>query len=345
MILFLIILFFITWYIEALFDLKLYKYFFPKYYDDEDNNLGLNKLTYKDLNLSEDIMKDVERGYDIAKNESLVICGLARNVEKTIEKAKKKLEYIGSKFKDYKIVIFENDSEDNTREILKKWANVNKNVKLLECEEFGSKNCKLRTKKGYDLGMFSENRIQRMAIYREQYLDYIKKNLNSYTYTLISELDLEGNQYIDGIFHSIGHPKDWDAIFINGRAPIQGIPSIFDIMYDALAYLDISQEFQDMDKSVIATSITKNLFNSNYKLFNSEELVEVKSAFNGYALYKTDSLVNCSYLGDTECEHINLHKCMYNNGGKLYINPLWKGYFNIQGPQGPIEFIKSLITS
>jgi hypothetical protein len=46
-----------------------------------------------------------------------------------------------------------------------------------------------------------------------------------------------------------------------------------------------------------------------------------------------------TYIGNEKlCEHVNLNMCMHLNGEKIYINPLWKGYFTRQGPRlGPIS--------
>ena len=68
------------------------------------------------------------------------------------------------------------------------------------------------------------------------------------------------------------------------------------------------------------------------------QMIPVKSAFNGYGLYKIKSIMNSSYLGNLQCEHLNLAKDMINNKKKLFINPLWVGYFNKQGPKGGLIY-------
>ena len=108
-----------------------------------------------------------------ASKSKVVICGLARNIEKLFNILKERLEKTGSYFLDYKIVLFENNSNDNTRNLLKKWSNDNKNVILLECCSLGNCGCHLK-KLAIDknkIGMFETERMRKMALYRNKYLD------------------------------------------------------------------------------------------------------------------------------------------------------------------------------
>jgi hypothetical protein len=328
------ILFFILWEIESYFNLKFYKYFFPKYYDDDKNS----ELSIKNM-YSPKIDSEIKNGESIAKSSSIVICGLARNISHVLEKTQKKLEKIGSFFNKYHIVIFENDSTDNTREIIKKWSKENKNVTLIDCvDENGNSNeCKFNLETGYDMGAISLNRSKKMAVYREQYLNYVKKKFKHYDYMLVADLDIEGNMNYDGLFHSLSQ-NNWGGICINGRGNVPVFFGLLSMMYDTLAYVP-----KDSDYNNIKYNVFKNLFYSNYEILNSEKLIEVTSAFNGYSLYKIPYVINSTYIGDTCCEHINLHINIIKNGGKIYINPLWTGYFNLQGPQGPINLLKMFI--
>jgi hypothetical protein len=327
MLMLLVVAVLILWEIEISFGLKPYIYLHPECYDDVNHgDIELDKDDYPPK-----IFKDIEKGKDMAKNKTIAICGLCRNTETSLPKMKKKLESLGSKFKDYEIVLFENDSTDNTRELIKEWCKENDKVILLECDE--AKDCKLNEKHGYDGS--NNRRLEKMANFRERYLKYVKEK--EFDYMLVVDMDLEGNQVIDGIFNSIGHTdQDWGAIFINGRVAWPIIQCSH--LYDSLAF--IPENIPDNDLELPATGRNKfNLLLANLNLYNKTELHEVKSAFAGFGLYKVPALKNCSYIGNNNlCEHVNLNICMYKQGEKLYINPLWKGYFNRQGPQtgGPL---------
>jgi hypothetical protein len=92
-----------------------------------------------------------------------------------------------------------------------------------------------------------------------------------------------------------------------------------------------------------------NLFSLFYKtqkmdyLIKKRHFIPVKSAFNGYAIYKIKSLNGCSYINnDNLCEHINLAKCLNDKNEKMFINSYWEGYFNIQG-DNPIKVFNNML--
>lgn len=272
--------------------------------------------------------KDINKGHLRASQSKIAICCLARNNENVVEKSKNRFEYIGSHFKDYKIVLFENDSSDNTRDLLTQWSNENSNVVLLDCCEMGSCDCKLKQKSGYSMGSYSLQRLAKMARFRQEYLNFVNQKCADYDYMLVVDFDLDGNADINGLFDSLAK-DDWGAIFCNGRTSIPGCFGLITVPYDSLAYIDENSSYDNITVS------TFNLFHNNMSmemLVNTSHFGRVKSAFNGYGLYKINVLKNCSYIGDDNlCEHINLAKCINDKGEKMFINNKWLGYFNRQG--------------
>lgn len=287
----------------------------------------LHPKKYNILTLEEYDNKNSTSGKNIAKNSRIAICSLGRNISKSFSSNSKNFEYIGEQFGDYKIVFFENDSVDNSRDLLTNWATENKNVVLLDCCNLGSCDCKLKTKKGYDIGWNSTERMSAMSDYRNKYLNYVKNNLPDYDYMLVVDFDLDGAASIEGIYDSL-YQTDWDAIFCNGKFPIPGTFGLVLMTYDALAFVDINKDYK--------VKITNYELLKNYITINGKKdinMMPVKSAFNGCGLYKVNSIKNCSYDGNLSCEHANLAKQIYDGNGKLYINKNWSGYFGIQGPE------------
>ena len=68
--------------------------------------------------------------YDKVEN-SAVLGGTARDIEKFLKNTIKKLEMISEIFQKYQIIIYENDSKDNTLNILNNWKNNNKNIEII----------------------------------------------------------------------------------------------------------------------------------------------------------------------------------------------------------------------
>lgn len=289
-----------------------------------------NKLKLSDENIN--------KGYLRASQSKIAICCLARNNTDVVAKSRIRFEHIGSYFKEYKIVLFENDSSDNTRNLLKNWEDENENVILLDCCKMGSCDCKLNEKAGYSHGTYSSKRLGKMARFRQQYLDFVNHNLSNYDYMLVIDFDLDGNADINGLFDSIAK-DDWGAIFCNGRNPIPGCFGLITIPYDSLAYIPETSNYDREDNVSSLRLFYKNI-SMEILAFNNH-FGRVKSAFNGYGLYKIKVLENCSYIGnDNLCEHINLAKCINDKEEKLFINGNWYGYFNRQG-DNPFKLLTS----
>ena len=69
-----------------------------------------------------------EAGLEHMSASSVVICGIARDCSSQLFKLIPKLETLGDIFKSYKVVVIENDSVDDTAEVVLAWAAKNQNV-------------------------------------------------------------------------------------------------------------------------------------------------------------------------------------------------------------------------
>jgi hypothetical protein len=318
----------ISFCVEFSIDYNFHEYFNPKLYNKYGNHLIHNDNEY---------IKNVIIGKKKTAESKIVICSLARNISDIFEKSKSRLEYIGSFFNEYKIILFENDSYDDSRELLKSWTHSNNNVILLECCDFTNCDCKLKTKTGYEYGSFSKERLSKMAFYRQQYLNFVNKYFKNFDYMLVVDFDLNGCINVNGLFDSIAK-EEWGAIFCNGRISIPGLFGLKTFPYDSIAVLFMEDDYNIKSYDFIET-INKTL-KMEYNGYNSH-YYEIKSAFNGYGLYKIKNLEGCSYISNSNaCEHINLAKCLHDKGEKMYINYYWDGYFNRQG-DSLINILKS----
>lgn len=304
--------------LDYCFSPNLHKFWYPKYY---------NNITFKDDQID---TSRVELGRERAKNQSIVICGLARNNYDVLVKNIPKIDAMGSLFNRYKVVVFENDSADATRQLLKQWES----AVVLECPE--EPNCKLKQRLMYDLGTLSKSRIDKMSDYRNRYLEYVKQNYSDYDYMLVIDLDFEGSISFDGLLHSLSF-DNWDGICINGRCPFPGTFGAATMAYDSLAYqplgdnTDYKIDQKTLDsKLYLLNNLLFNLYTLNKDILTNNELIPVNSAFNGCAIYKMDSIRKARYSNYASCEHIGFHRSI---GGKIYINPYWKGYSGYQGPR------------
>lgn len=269
----------------------------------------------------------IKNGFVKMKNTKIIFSGLCINIEKNILNLKNRFEQLGSYFKDYKVIIFENDSIDNTRNLLKKICKENNNFHLIECED--AINCKYNTLQAKEHGIFSDKRMQKMIKYRNILLNNIKKYYANYDVICMTDLDISGPININGIAHSFGLYDRWDAISaygINGITLTAGQP----MYYDLIAYKDEKYD------------INKNLFDIipiSYIMYTKkigDDIIKVKSAFAGLELIKMNVImsgVDYTPLDNKyTCEHIIFHDNMINhNYNNIYINPNMIVLVGIQG--------------
>lgn len=268
----------------------------------------------------------IARGRAWARQNRLNVCFIARDCEASLRANIPVLEAWGALFGAYRVVAFENDSRDGTRDAIKEWAASNPRVKLLSCSE--EKHCKLAHATGYSSGQFSKNRIQKMGEYRERYLDELRNHAHDpYELTMVVDIDLDlGTVPHQGLLSALAIPYRWDAIFHNGRSNVPGTFGMLTVPYDAMAY-----ESDNKTHSQIPTllQMMQNYINLLSVYSRHLTFTRVGSGFNGIALYKTDSLLRSSYLNDGTplCEHVVLHAPMKDK----YASSEWVGYHARQG--------------
>jgi glycosyltransferase involved in cell wall biosynthesis len=259
------------------------------------------------------------RGEEKMRNSSVSICSIVRDCESNLKKNIPGVELLRSLFKESEIVVFENDSKDNTKEILKAWQRNSKNIHVFT-DTFGSTTIPT---KGSIKGnpFYSISRIEKMVLYRNKYMNFLNTQGNDRDFVIIIDLDISGFD-IDGIANSFGSTTDWDCISANGTS----LSSRFRRQYhDAYALI----EYDKMNQIQTEQSIKLNRIRYSY-LQKGMPLFPVDSAYGGVAIYKWPSVKNIYYsclLNDdirVQCksEHVGLHKTMKENGsGKIYINP------------------------
>ena len=81
--------------------------------------------------------------------ESVVIVGCAKNIEKNLPTSLKKIDMLINLFEKSNVIIFENDSTDNTLNILTKWKGDRNNIEIIS--EIKENNPILRKDRTYRL--------------------------------------------------------------------------------------------------------------------------------------------------------------------------------------------------
>ena len=282
------------------------------------------------LNITPAFTRQAEKGKAEMKESSIVICALGRNISDVFESNREKLERIGSMFKTYKIVLFENDSTDDSRDLFQEWEKANPQVILLQCfDESGSRECKYNSKSGYADGSLHPNRFHRMAYYRNQYLNYVKNHMPNYDYMMVFDFDTKGGISLDGIAHNFDPtvlPK-WDMVCASGYLMCPWIIMGGRVLYDSIAFVPYKKHFYEK-----ASSFRLGLtMNRTCKKPIGSHLVPIYSGFNGLAIYKIPAIMNANYSAP-RCEHLGFHRDMIRQGKKLFMSPSMVMYIPSGGP-------------
>lgn len=276
----------------------------------------------KDIFLINTIYQDqynqkIEKGIEYLKNSKIVIVGLCRNLEKRIISNLEKINtLLDNKCLEYKIILFENDSIDNTKEHISNYQQQNKNIILLS-ENYNRPH----------FGSIKNNkRTEALAEYRNNLKKYVQQNYSDFDFTIMMDLDFS-DLSIEGIYNSFGWLKEFNTI--GGMAGNNfEIKSIFDNTppmiwnYDSWAFR--GSWWEDLDYQ------PKNTFNQYNSMFwfgmwvlpIGSQPVTINSAFGGCCIYRNEFFLSGNYNGQ-DCEHVTFHYSIKNNNPnfQLFLNP------------------------
>ena len=264
--------------------------------------------------------------------KSLIVCGIVRDCAKGIQRNRPVIDQLCSMAKNAKVVLFENDSKDETKKQLAQWAQECDYV-YARCENFNTITIPTPQEASGANPAFSKKRITKMAHYRNQYLNYIDANNLSADYVIVVDLDLKRID-IDGILQSLSIADTWDMIAANGV--IYSPSAFFRCRYnDTYALVENGEETLPQTEQ----SIQEKQYKWAY-LKKNMPLVPVYSAFGGLAIYKFEALKDCKYSVlknedsrvEVRCEHFALCEDMHKRGyNRMFINPAMKVIYGSYG--------------
>ena len=239
-------------------------------------------------------------------NKKVVFCIPVRNESSNLKSLFKTLDKLNLKFEDYFIIFVESDSSDNSSDLIKKYLERRKGVLI-------NKNLQ---------GI--ENRVMRLAISRNEYLNFIKNDQSLKTYDLMIVLDCGG---VNG---SLTAKKIKNAILENensiGIFPTQKFLyyDIWTLRIDNIINYDC---FEELFKSYKKNSkIRKIFFNLIGKFLFINFIIKTKkinviSAYGGMGIYKLNKVIDFTYDSNNgkNCEHVEFNKQIYKKYGNCLV--------------------------
>ena len=244
---------------------------------------------------------------------NVLVCGIGHNVAHAIPGLKRGLMNTLKHFHDYRMFWYENDSTDDTRELMNEWAAEDSRVRILsEVKDRGS--AIDARPDGEFLGDFTSY----LADYRNMYLDELQKPIyRDFQYVWILDMDLEHGFPKEPILELMAKRDEWDMVAANG---LMGGYS-----YDSLAFRDAVFPDGPPEMGEAKYWHWPDVAQRKGYMHNvREEWHPVISAFGGMAMYKRKSITGCRYQGKVggvpECEHVPFNRCVR---GKKFVYRNW----------------------
>lgn len=256
------------------------------------------------------------------KDNTIIICSIVRDAAEGLKRNIPVINNLCKEFKDYQIIVYENDSQDDTKEILQAWSKTNPehiHVSLNMTDPAGTIP-NVVSKVGANR-FFCHKRIDKMARIRNNYMDYIEQHNWNADYLMVVDLDV-AQLYLQPIINTLLEEKEWDAICAYGYSLS---PSFKHRYHDTYALT--KWEERDMvqtEKIIFGTNRTFDLY------YKTKDWIRVASAFGGLAIYRFSAIQGLRYMAldnddvrvEVRCEHFSIYQQMMERGyDKFFVVP------------------------
>jgi len=244
------------------------------------------------------------------KEHSVFVCGCARNVAPQLPGVLRNFERIGALFGEARYGIVENDSSDNTKEVVAAW-----------CAENPERRSHLDLT---GLCLTHKSRTDRLPVCRNALVDEMWKNPP----TFMVMMDMDGicedpipEASILSCFEE--QPDDWAVMTANISSQTYDVwaERSSEVPYDCWKMV-WNRPAGMSDKDAVEKYVERH----KRHIPKDRPLFEVISAFGGLGVYRTKYLTGCrhskvSSYGTEDVEHCAFNEAIRSNGGKVFINP------------------------
>lgn len=250
------------------------------------------------------------------KDVSLTVLSCAKNCALHVEESSFRIKEFQKIFKSVKVCIAENDSNDNSFELLKKYFT------------------------GIENEIYNFNGLDKKIIPRTHRLGKLRSFLHQQVKTdYFIMLDFDSvlkNFDNEGLKSCFEHdPNNWDMLGANCNDRYYDIWTLrtktFD--YDCWDLVNHKRQQGFIDEINIPMIIGRN----QIKVNENSGLIPVDSCFGGLAVYKTSAFKDCFYSGKPDgceckhlnvigscineiCEHVTFNKQGKKKGARIFIN-------------------------
>ena len=250
-------------------------------------------------------------------DKTVAITVLARDCEKSLPNNIQKIECLRKYFKDSIVVVIENDSIDQTKNILKEWEKNSENIVVIS-EDYHTKTIPEKTAECPFPGT-SKYRMDKMCFYRNKYMEYLKSTNAKYDFLIIVDIDIDDFSEQGVVSAIINAPPDWTALFANGVRYFKLIKRIKIGYYDGYPLILLNEN----DESIIIDKTFKEIAESICKIVKErkrKKYIKCVSAFGGIGIYKYQHIKDERYFTisndrssvfEVLCDHVSLNYELY----------------------------------
>ena len=196
------------------------------------------------------------------------ICGTVKNCGSYLEKVFKNIETIGAQFDDYKIIIAYDKSIDNSLQILQEFKKLHTNNFILHVNN----------------EILSEYRVYNIAKARNTCLDIIRSQFPDYEYFIMIDCDdvCASPIKLEYLLYYLTVNTDWDALTFN-KKPYYDLWALskYPYSFSCMHFKNWNQWGEFIEK-IMEKAPPKTL-------------IPCLSAFNGFAIYRTNKFINGFY--------------------------------------------------
>lgn len=263
----------------------------------------------------------IELGKNFIKDKKIIILGLVRNLENSLYDNVVSISTISKYCSNISFFLYENDSIDNTANVLKKCKSEIKNFNYLS-DTLNLRSFDHKTIES-TLELKSIERTLNLAKHRNMCLSYLRDKHDKFDFVIVMDMDFEKFS-LDGILNSFGWFSE------NYADALVGTSLQFKYLftsehkdlwnYDCWAYR--GSWWEDLQKYSNHHGYDPMLWFGFWQLPIGSKPIQVNSAFGGIGIYKTEDIISVEYDG-YDCEHVCLHKNLKDKypNYKLCINP------------------------
>ncbi|MCQ2095118.1 MAG: hypothetical protein MJY59_00030 [Bacteroidaceae bacterium] len=284
-----------------------------------------------------------QQGKKDTADKTVVVCGMVRDCGGELARNIPAIKAVVSCFQDYRIAVLENNSIDDTKDVLRRWAasdrKVHVSVNDFDETKYGEIEVDYSSAPHFRLA-----KIQKYVDYRNRLFDLVDSMDFEHDYLIVVDLDVARID-AEGVMTSFGYAGEWDAITANGYSHSVLLRRRYHDTYPLCEYgrESLPQRIDELyDYRSMFAPLRKGM-----------PFVRVFSAYGGLAIYRRQAVKGLRYKAiansgegiQTRCEHFSICLQMAENGyDKVFINPNMEILYQRIDRKSVIRYLRNLLS-